>query len=412
VTPFYGWVVAGGAFVVLFFAYGAQYSFGVFFAALLDEFHWSRASLSGVFSLYAFLYCVLGFPAGRLTDRWGPRAVITCGAVFLGGALALMSRVTSLWQPYLVYGILAAIGMGTAYVPCHSTVVKWFLRRRGLAVGLASTGASAGMIALPPVAQALAGSVGWRWAYLAFGIAVFVILAGVARVMRRDPESMGLHPDGDPAPPPAGALAGDGDWPLGRALRTRAFWLIGAAFAATWLPVFVPLVHLVPFTRDLGHTTAMGAWVVSVTGLGALLGRLAMGVVSDRFGRQRTIAGMMVVQAVAFVGLAAARGLPLTFLSGFLFGFSYGPVSTLFAAIIGDFFGRAQTGSLVGFLFALSGSMGGLGPVTAGAVYDAVGSYRPTFLGAAALNVAAAGLLLACRPPVLQSSPVRPREAR
>lgn len=121
---FYGWVGGGGAFIVLFVAYGAQYSFGVFFAALLDEFGWSRASLAGAFSLYAFAYCIVGFPAGQLTDVWGPRRVILVGGCFLGVALAGMAAVTQLWQPYVLYGLVAAIGMGTAYVPCHATVLK------------------------------------------------------------------------------------------------------------------------------------------------------------------------------------------------------------------------------------------------------------------------------------------------
>ena len=99
---YYGWKVVAAAFVILFTAYGAQYSFGVFFNALLAEFHWSRASLGGVFSLYAFVYSVFGFPAGRLTDAWGPTRVIACGAVFLGGALGAMALVTQLWQPYVL----------------------------------------------------------------------------------------------------------------------------------------------------------------------------------------------------------------------------------------------------------------------------------------------------------------------
>jgi len=135
---FYGWVIVGGAFLVLFTAYGSQYAFGVFFRALLEEFGWGRARLSGVFSLYAFLYGALGVAAGRLTDWWGPRAVIAFGGLFLGAGLAGMSQVSALWQPYLLYGVVAAIGMSTAYVPCSATVVKWFVERRGLALGVAS----------------------------------------------------------------------------------------------------------------------------------------------------------------------------------------------------------------------------------------------------------------------------------
>ncbi len=395
---FRGWVIVGGAFLVLFFAYGAQYSFGVFFSALLEEFGWSRASLAGAFSLYAALYCVFGFPAGRLTDLWGPRVVIAAGGLLLGTALASMSLVTELWQPYLLYGGVAALGMGTAYVPCNTTVVKWFVQRRGLAVGLASSGGSAGTFALPPLAQLLVTAVGWRTAYVVFGAAIFVVLTLVACVMRRDPESVGLHPDGAPAPAAAGAA--ERGWPLARAWRTRAFWMLGAAFSATWIPVFVPLVHIVPFARDLGYSALTGAWVVSTLGIGAVAGRLVMGGVSDRLGRRATLAIGMALQAVGFLGfLAAARGPLVLFADTFVFGYSYGTVSTLFPAIVGDFFGRGQTGAIVGFLFALAGAMAGWGPLIAGALHDATGSYGIMWVVGAVFNLLGVALLALSRAP-------------
>jgi len=396
---FYGWVVVGGAFLVLLVAYGAQYSFGVFFSALLEEFGWSRVSLAGAFSLYAFAYCMFGFPAGRLTDRWGPRRVIAVGGVFLGGALAGMALVTRLWQPYVLYGVVAALGMGTAYVPCNATVVKWFVRRRGLAVGIASSGASVGTFALPPLAQLLVDAVGWRAAYLVFGAGVFVLLNVIALAMRRDPESAGLHPDGAPGAPPAGAGATAASWPIGRAVRTSTFWILWAAFAATWIPVFIPLVHVVPFSRDLGFSRLEAASVVSALGVGAVVGRLVMGAVSDRLGRRNTAAVAMALQALAFGGFLSVSSLLTLYATAFLFGYSYGAVSTLFTAIVGDFFGREQAGALVGVLFAMAGSMGGVGPLLAGAVHDATGSYAPAFGLAAGLNVVAAALLLTCRPP-------------
>lgn len=400
---FYGWVIVAGAFVVLFVAYGAQYSFGVFFAALLEEFGWSRASLSGVFSLYAFGYCVFGFPAGRLTDLWGPRRVIAAGGCFLGLALAGMAAVSRLWEPYLLYGLVAAIGMGTAYVPCNATVVKWFVRRRGLAVGLASSGASAGTVVLPALAQALVGAMGWRAAYLVLGVGVLLLLNLVALGMRRDPESLGLSPDGAGQPFPAAAPDGGANWPLSRAARTPAFWLLGAAFSATWIPVFIPLVHIVRFGRDLGLTPLVAASAVSAVGLGAVAGRLAMGAVSDRIGRRATVAAAMALQATAFIGFMAVQSTGALYATAFVFGYSYGAISTLFTAIVGDFFGREQAGTLVGVLFALAGSMGGWGPFVAGAIHDAWGTYAPAFALSAGFNVLAAILLLRCRPP--QSGP-------
>ena len=398
-SHYHGWRIVAGAFLILFTAYGAQYCFGVFFAALLADFHWSRTGLSGVFSLYAFTYCVSGFPAGRLTDRFGPRRVIGAGAVFLGGALVAMASVGALWQAYVLYGVVAALGMGTAYVPCNTTVVRWFARRRGLATGIASSGASLGTLVLPPLAQLAVGTLGWRGAYVVGGTVVLVVVLLTAQIMRRDPESLGLHPDGQPSPTLA-ASGATGGLSLGEAVRTRALWLLGLAFSATWIPVFIPLVHLVPFARDLGHSPLAAAWTISATGAGAVLGRLTMGAVSDRIGRRTTIAGGMLLQTLAFLGFSVVRDLTPLYATAVVFGFSYGTISTLFAAIIGDFFGREQAGSIVGFVFMLAGSMAAWGTLGAGAVYDATGSYRAAFVISALLNLVAVGLLLACRPPV------------
>lgn len=401
---FRGWIIVGAAFAVLFCAYGTQYAFGVFFAALLAEFGWSRGSLAGAFSLYAFTYSLLGFLAGRLTDRWGPRVVVAAGGLCLGAALAGMAGVTELWQPYLLYGVVAALGMSTAYVPCNSTVVKWFVRRRGLAVGVAGSGGSVGSFVLPPLAQLLVTTIGWRGAYVVFGVAIFLVTNAVAPLMRRDPESLGLHPDGAPAPPAPAAHGGHG-FTLGEAFRSRAFWLLGVAFTIAWVPVFTGLVHIIPFARDLGYSPLVASSVLSVIGGAAVLGRLVMGPVSDRVGRKAGVAAGLVLLSAAFVAFAVAESLAALYGAAFTFGYAYGTLSALFPAIVGDFFGRDRAGAIVGFLFALSGAAGALGPLGAGAVYDAVGSYAPAFLGVAVLNVGALAALALAHAPEAPPAP-------
>jgi MFS family permease len=393
---FRGWIIVAGAFVVLFLAYGTQYAFGVFFSALLAEFHWSRASLSGAFSLYAFVYSAFGLVAGRLTDRFGPRVVIATGGVLLGAGLAGMAGVTALWQPYLLYGAVAALGMSTAYVPCNATVVRWFVRRRGLAVGLASAGGSLGTFVLPPVAHWLVSALGWRRAYLVFGAVIFLALAVVATVMRRDPESMGLHPDGAAPSVAAGSLHG---WTVRRAVRTSAFWALFVIFGLHWVPVFIPLVHLVPLARDLGVEPLRAATLVSLVGIAAVLGRLTMGWVSDRVGRRVILGVGLVVQAAAFVALGLAAGLPGLAAAALLFGFSYATVSTIFPAMVGDFFGRVHAGGVVGLLFGLAAPTAALGPVAAGWIYDRFGGYGLAFWLSAAINLAALALLGLARAP-------------
>ena len=397
---FHGWVVVGAAFLVLFLAYGTQYAFGVFFSALIAEFGWTRASLSGVFSLYAFVYSGFALAAGRLTDRWGPRVVIAVGGVFLGAGLGGMSLASQLWHPFVLYGLVAALGMSTAFVPCNATVVRWFVRRRGLAVGIATAGGSLGTFALPPVAHGLVQALGWRGAYLAFGAGIIVALNLLALVMRRDPESLGLAPDGDRvaergvAPPPP-----EPSWSVAAATRTPAFWVLLAIYGSTWVPVFVPLVHLVPHARDIGIEPLWASTLVSAIGIAAVLGRLGMGWLSDRIGRRPALALALLLQAVAFTGFAAAASLPALYLTSLTFGFAYGTASTLFPAMMGDFFGRAHSGTLVGLVFALASPTAALGPLAAGWIYDRHGGYGPAWLAAAGFNLLALALLGLARPP-------------
>jgi len=397
---FYGWTVVAAAGLVLFMAYGTQYAFGVFFAALVDEFGWSRASLSGVFSLYALVYSGFALVAGRLTDRWGPRTVIGIGGALLGLGLVAMSGVVALWQPYVLYGTVAALGMSTAYVPCNATVAKWFTRRRGLAVGLASAGGSLGTFALPPVAHFLVSRLGWRWAYVVFGTAILVALNALAVLMRRDPETVGLAPDGDrPSRAPAPATRGAHDWTIRRAFRSPAFWLLFGVFAGTWTPVFIPLVHLVPMARGLGIPPLLAATLVSALGAAALVGRLVMGGASDRIGRRGALALALTLQIAAFLGFARASDLGALYATSLLFGFSYGAASTLFPATVADVFGREHAGTLAGLLFATAGSLAALGPVMAGFIYDRAGDYRLAWWLSAGCNAFALLLLAFFRVP-------------
>jgi MFS family permease len=399
-APFYGWVVVGAAFSVLSMAYGASFSFGVFFSAMLEEFGWSRAALSGAFALYAFGYSAFAAVAGSLTDRWGPRVVIATGGVFLGAGWIAMSATSAVWHPYVFYGVVAALGMSTANVPCGATVARWFVRRRGLATGLATAGGSFGAFAFPPIAQLLVSRVGWRLAYVIFGVAILLTLNLLAPFMKRDPESLGLTPDGDPPEDVhAAALERGRDFTLAQAMRTRAFWVLFALFSATWFSIFTPVVHLVPLARGLGIDPLVATTLVSAIGMAGIFGRLVMGSLSDRIGRRPSIGVGLVLQVAAFVGFAVADALPGLYAASIAFGFSYGAVAALFPAMVADFFGRGRAGSLVGLLFAMAGSMAAWGPLSAGFIYDRTGSYGPAWVGSAALNVVALGLLAWARPP-------------
>lgn len=395
-----GWVIVFAAFTVLFTAYGLQFSFGVFVKAIEDDLGWTRAQLSIPYAVYVFLYSALSAVSGIVTDRKGPRVAILVGGVLLGSGYVLFGLAQELWQVYLVFGIVAACGMSSAWVPCSATVVRWFVRRRGLAYGIASTGGAFGNIVVPPITATLIASIGWRSTLIVSGIAGAAILVTMSVLMIRDPEQVGLHPDGDPAPVTTSGVVDLGPaYTAQEARRTTAFWALFGIFLLNWLVVFVPFVHGASFAQDLGATTRTSAFVISFIGVGGVIGRLSAGAASDRLGRRTTLAVMMALQVVSFLGWAVGNSWTFLLPVAMLFGLSYGGGTTLFPAIIGDLFGRAHAGAIVGSIFATAGALAAIGPFLAGVLYDATQSYRLAFVLCAACNLGAMILVFTLRNP-------------
>lgn len=365
---------------------------------------WDRGALSLPFSVYVFVYSALGLISGRLTDRWGPRVVLITGGCLLGIGTMLMSRVGLLWHLYVVLGLLAASGMSAAYVPCNATVVRWFTVRRGLALSIASAGASFGMFVFPPLSTALIANHGWRGAYIILGLLAACTIVICASFIVRDPEAMGLHPDGLSQdflsePQRTAHIADAQSFTLGEARRTAAFWLLNLIFTLTWLVVFMPMVHIVPFAIDIGISPFRAAMTISVIGFAGFGGRLAIGTVSDRFGRIATLGACLLLQALSFVGFTVSSELLLLYVAAAMFGFSYGGVTALFPALVGDFFGLSEIGAIVGFIFALAGSSAAFGPLIAGLIYNSVHSYTAAFDLSAGLNLVALLVLFLLKKP-------------
>jgi MFS family permease len=384
---FRGWLVVAAAFSVLFLSYGLQFSYGVFVSGLATELGWSRAQTALPYSIYVFAYSALSAATGRATDRFGPRPVIAAGAVLLGcgwGASALVERP---WQLDLTLGILAGLGMSVAWVPCNATVSRWFTRRRGTAVAIASSGGSLGNLVVPTLAAALVTLWGWRTTLAAIALvsAAFMLLA--ARYMIRDPESVGLWPDGER--PALSTIAASPGHRLDEVCWTAPFLLLIAIYFLTWVPVFVPFVHAAAYAEDLGLSKLAAGSVISAIGIGGIVGRLSAGVVSDRIGRLPSLLGMFALQTAAFAGFASARGLGLLWLAAMTFGFSYGGGVTLLPPLCGDLFGRAHVAAIVGMIFAVAGSPSAIGPYVAGWLFDVTGRYGAAFLCSAGLNAGA-----------------------
>lgn len=391
---YYGWVVTWTAFGVLAVSYGVQFSFGVFLEDIIADTGWTRTQLSLVIAMYIFMYSLISGFSGALTDRLGPRKVIAGGAVFLGVGYVATSLTQQLWQFTLTLGLVAAIGMSAAFVPCSATVARWFDRNRGKALGIATSGGSFGGLVVPPLAGLITVSLGWRNTYMVLGGAAFVLLLIAAALIVRDPAEKGLPVDGIPLDPSATEPAPP-VWGMTRsqAMRTGLYWVTGGVFFFTWMAVFMPLVHLVSYAEGLGMGKGTASVMLSAVGIGGLLGRTATGVISDRIGRLPSLASVLALQVCAFAIFAAGPPTAVMFATGIGFGFSYGGTTTMFPAIFSDQFGQAHIGAIVGAVFAVSGSAAAFGPALAGYLHDLTGSYRLAFLIGGGMNLVGLGLV-------------------
>ena len=375
---FFGWNVVAAAFVVLFVVYSIQLSFGTFIDDVVEDTGWSETRLQLIFAVYVFTYSALSALTGRLTDQLGPRRVVAGGAVLLTAGYLIWAAAPSLPIAFLGLGVIAPLGMSASWVPCNATVVRWFVARRGTALAITTSGTSVANIAAPPVAAILVEAYGWRTALSTFAAIGGIVMLASSIWFRRDPESIGQFPDGRSEPP------GDAATELGltasEAMRTSTYWLILAMYSLTFVVVFVPFVHSNQFAIDLGVSPVTAATVISAIGVGGLVGRLLVGPLSDRFGRKRLVIAALGVETLAFLGIAAAQGLATLYPAAVVFGFSYGATVTMLPALVGDYFGRAHAGAIVGRIFGTAGSLAAVGPYVAQLILDSSGSYRMAFV--------------------------------
>ena len=403
---FYGWIITGLVFLNLGMAYGAQYSFGVLFPAMIEEFKWNRQSLAGAFSLYAFLYSFLGIFLGRWVDRFGPKIVLTAGSVCLGMGIGLISQVRAPWHLYLVYGLLASWGMSAAYMTANPTIVKWFVEKRGMALGIAQSGLGVGIVLIPPLTGTLIELFGWRSTCMILGGMVFAVLFTTSLFLIGYPEKIGLLPDGrrvdgvgGPGKENFGRILNEVSWSAAEAIHTRSFWVLTVIFFCTWLMVFLPLVHLVIFTLDIGLSRKVAFVALSFLGGSSTVGRLVMGYISDRMGRKRTLGLNLTLQVFTWIWIMYTNNTWMLIVFAIFYGFSYGGVSAVFPAIVGDYFGRLKAASVIGAIFTIAGVAAAFGPIVGGIIYDLTKSYQFAFLLGALTNVISLVLLFLSNPP-------------
>lgn len=392
---FYGYIIVVVAFLLMLMMWGAYYSFGIFFEPLLAEFGWTKAMTSGAFSLSFFLTGILGVFAGRLTDRFGPRVVLTVCGFFLGLGYLLVSQTSTVWQLYLFYGVVVALGMSASVIPLQSTIARWFVKRRGTINGIIISGIGVGMVIIPPIAQWLISSYGWRTSYIVVGITALVTIILTAQFLRRDPGKMGQLPYGE------GELeikvsSPDTGFSLREALRSWQFWTLVMALLCFTMGEGTILVHIVSHAIGLGISAASAALIIPVIGAVSIPGRILLGMAGDRIGNRPAYVIGFVFLSVSLFWLLVAKELWMLYLFAVIYGFGYGGLSTLISPIIAELFGLSSHGVIMGVVIMFGGTGGmAIGPLLAGHIFDITGSYQSAFLMYAAISVI--GLILVSR---------------
>ncbi|MFC1894121.1 MFS transporter, partial [Chloroflexota bacterium] len=274
---FYGYTVVIAALFTMLAMYGLYYAFGVFFKPVLTDFGWTRAMTSGAFSLAMVVRGSLAIVTGRITDRFGPRLVLTICGLLLGLGYLLMSQISEIWQLYLFYGVIIGTGMGGSYVPPMTTVARWFVKRRSTMTGIVLAGIGIGGFVAPPVATRLIATYDWRISYTILGSVVLVIVVIAAQLLRRDPAQVGQLPYGANEQDEPVSQSGTHGLSLKEALHTKQFWVVFAMVFSLGFCLFAILVHLVPHATDLGISATSAANILAtILGL-SIVGKVVLG---------------------------------------------------------------------------------------------------------------------------------------
>ena len=379
---FYGWIIVAVIIASGFIMMGVNSTFGVFFNSLADEFNLTRASTSAILSIRMVFSAIACLLAGWAIDRYGPRKVFTVMGMFVGLSMVLTGLTTSSWQIYITYGLLMAFGAGAVYVVITATVLHWFNRKRGLAIGLTGVGGGIGIATISPTSASFIGSIGWRETMFLLGGLSWLIMLPAAQLLKKTPGEIGAFADGDPAPdmPQTATITETEPLNMRQLFLDINFWAVFFIWLFMAFSMFFVMTHIVPHTVDIGFSEVEAATILSLSGIAQIIGRLFSGIISDRVNAKGIAIVSSALQFVAILSLIWIRELWMLYLYGFINGITFASFGTAITVLIGRIFTLSDIGKVLGILEVGIYVGGAIGPYLGGLIFDSSGSYNLAFI--------------------------------
>jgi len=399
-SMYYGWVILFVSYMIMFFTAGLSQAFGVFLVPMTRDFGWDRSSFALALSIFAVVSGVVPPIAGRWADRYGPRPVLTAGAALNATGMILMAFTPNLWYAYLVYGGIIGLGFGIAGQSANAALLsRWFVKRRGMALSISSTGLGMGQLILVPLATVIIVYASWRTAFLITGIMSAMLVPMCWFLLRRTdpPLDHSETVEGTPGKLPATVcLTSEAIRMQSReAFRSRSFWLLGGGFVGCGFTIYLLMTHVVALATDRGISAAQAGTALGLVGGTGIVSGVIMGSLSDRIGRKHLLAGLYLLRAVSVVVLMGADSANALYAFAIMFGLSRANGALVAAAVI-DLYGRQAVGTILGYTTMFHQIFAALGAFAGGLAYDLTGSYNFALAPCIALLLAgsAASLLI------------------
>ncbi|MDB5078208.1 MAG: yhjX [Chloroflexi bacterium] len=404
----YAWIVAGITALTLIVSAGVRSTPSVLIVPLQNEFGWTRADISLAVSINLILFGLFGPFAAALMERYGMRRVMLIALTTVGIAAAMTSQMTAPWHLDLLWGVVIGTGTGATAIVLSATVAnRWFIKRRGLVVGLLSASSATGQLIFLPLLAWLVTSFGWQAASWTTSIAVLAIVPIVALGMRNRPADIGLKPYGatgetvitPPATgnPIAAALGG-----LGKGLRSRNFWILSGSFFVCGASTNGLIgTHLIPAAMDHGFAEVAAAGLVALIGIFDVIGTTISGWLSDRFDNRKLLTWYYGLRGLSLLFLPYALNSTFAGLLIFIVFYGLDWVATVppTVRLTSDIFGKASGGIMFGWIFAAHQFGAATAAFGAGALYTWLGDYSASFWTAGLLCLVAAGMVTRIKQP-------------